>query len=383
MLRKRSVPLILDKAIMNNFIPIYQPTLAGNEKLYVSECLDTTWISSKGKFVSRFEEEFAKYLGVGYATAVSNGTVALHLALLTLGIGMGDEVIVSTLTYIASVNAIAYVGATPVFVDAEPETWNMDVARIEQQITPRTKAIMAVHLYGAVCAMDGLQALCRKHNLLLVEDVAEAFGSQYHGRYAGSFGHIATFSFFGNKTITTGEGGMVVSNDHAMIARAAYLKSQAVSPVREYWHDEIGFNFRMTNICAAIGVAQLEHADRILQKKQELAAWYRADLAETSLVFQADNEDAVNSYWMVSILAKDAKERDNIRQHLTSRSIETRPLFYPAHTMPTFKTKDSYPVAEALSSRGLNLPSYPSLTREQVSYVSSKIIEAINFTLLD
>jgi perosamine synthetase len=361
----------------NDFIPVYQPTLAGNEKLYVSECVDTSWISSKGKFVSRFEEKFAKYLGVGHATAVSNGTVALHLALHTLGIGPGDEVIVPTLTYIASVNAIAYVGATPIFVDADPNTWNLDVALIEQKITPRTKAIIAVHLYGAVCDMSALKALCEKYKLLLIEDVAEAFGSQYHGRYAGSFGDIATFSFFGNKTITTGEGGMVVSNDSATIARAAYLKSQAVSPTREYWHDEIGFNFRMTNICAAIGVAQLEQADAVIEAKRRLAAWYREDLEGLSLTFQVEQPDTVHTYWMVSILAENIAMRDCIRQALKEAGVETRPLFPSAHTMPVFRSSEVFSVAEKLSARGLNLPSYPGLTREQVSYISSKIIKTI------
>ncbi len=364
-------------SIKNEFIPVYQPQLSGRERQYVGQCFDSSWISSKGEFVTRFEREFAAYLNIRHATTVSNGTVALHLALKTLGIGPDDEVIVPTLTYIASVNAIAYVGATPVFVDSEESSWNIDPGKITAKISQKTKAILAVHLYGAPCDMDSISDVCREHNLFLIEDAAEAFGTKYRGQYAGSFGDISTFSFFGNKTITTGEGGMVVSNRQALIERAVYLKSQAVSLTREYWHDEIGFNFRMTNICAAIGVAQLEHADKILPKKRELADWYRADLAGTSLVFQADSQDAMNSYWMVSILAKDAIERDHIRQHLKNNNIETRPLFYPAHTMPAFKTEDTYPVAESLSSRGLNLPSYPGLTREQVAQITSKIIEVI------
>jgi perosamine synthetase len=360
-----------------NFIPVYQPSLVGNEKAYVSECLDTTWISSKGAYVTRFEEDFVNFLRMRDATSVSNGTVALHLALHTLGIGKDDEVIVPTLTYIASVNAIAFVGATPVFVDSDPDTWNLDVAKIERVITPRTKAILAVHLYGAVCEMDKLQALCKKHNLLLIEDVAEAFGSQFHGRFAGTFGDISTFSFFGNKTITTGEGGMVASNDSSTIARAAYLKSQAVSPTREYWHDEIGFNFRMTNICAAIGVAQLEQANSIIEAKRRLATWYQEDLDGLPITFQAELPYTVHTYWMVSILANDTAMRDRIRQVLKEAGVETRPLFPPAHMMPMFQSNEVFPVAENLSSRGLNLPSYPSLTRDQVSYISAKIKEAI------
>ncbi len=254
-------------------IPVYQPFLAGREKEYVNQCLDTKWISSKGDFVTRFEKEFAAYIEVGYATTVSNGTVALHLALLSLGLGSGDEVIVPTFTYIASVNAIAYVGATPVFVDAENNFWNIDPDSIVAKITAKTKAILVVHLYGAPCELEKIVQICKKYNLLLIEDVAEAFGSKYHGKYLGTFGDLATFSFFGNKTITTGEGGMVVSNQKSLIDRVAYLKAQAVSPAREYWHDEIGFNYRMTNICAAIGVAQLEQADQIIQKKRMIAEW--------------------------------------------------------------------------------------------------------------
>lgn len=362
---------------MTTLIPIYQPQLSGREKQYVDQCLDSSWISSKGEFVSRFENEFAAYLNVSHATTVCNGTVALHLALKTLGIGPGDEVIVPTLTYIASVNAIAYVGATPVFVDSEESSWNIDPNQIVSKISPKTKAILAVHLYGASCDMETILGICREHELFLIEDAAEAFGTKYRDQYAGTFGDISTFSFFGNKTITTGEGGMVVSNNKQLIERAAYLKSQAVSPTREYWHDEIGFNFRMTNICAAIGVAQLEQADRILKKKQDLAAWYRTDLADTSLTFQAELQNAMNSYWMVSVLAKDAFTRDHIRQHLKDSGIETRSVFYPAHTMPAFKTRNSCHVAESLSDRGLSLPSYPDLTKEQVNFVSSKMMEAI------
>jgi perosamine synthetase len=361
----------------SNFIPVYQTMLGGNERLYVSQCLDTNWISSKGEFVARFEDDFADYLDVGHATSVNNGTTALHLALHTLGIGPGDEVIVPTFTYIASVNAIAYVGATPVFVDSDPLTWNIDVALVSKKITAQTKAIMCVHLYGAVCAMDELQELCKISNLRLIEDVAEAFGSQYRGRYAGSFGDIATFSFFGNKTITTGEGGMVVSKDREIISRAAHLKSQAVSPDREYWHDEIGFNFRMTNICASIGVAQLEQADSVIAAKRRLSAWYQEELLDLPLTFQVESSDTVHTYWMVSVLAPTGSMRDSIRKALKEAGVETRPLFFPAHIMTVFASNEAFPVAEDLSIRGMNLPSYPALTREQVSYICMVIRQTL------
>lgn len=365
------------KAPPGRVIPVYQPSLSGRERQYVNECLDSSWISSKGEFVTRFEKDFASYLEVGHATTVSNGTVALHLALYALGIGAGDEVIVPTLTYIASVNAISYVGATPVFVDSCEASWNLDPRQIEAKITDKTKAVMAVHLYGGPCDMSPILEICRQHGLYLIEDVAEAFGSRYQGRATGTFGNIATFSFFGNKTITTGEGGMVVSNDELLIQRVAYLKSQAVSPQREYWHEEIGFNYRMTNICAAIGLAQLERAAEIIEKKRRVARWYKAGLESLPLVFQDDNDDTLNTYWMVSVVASDSFMRDSIRDHLKKHGVATRPFFHPAHTMPPFRSDDRFPVAESLSARGLNLPSYPELSADDVSYICTVIRDAL------
>jgi perosamine synthetase len=359
-------------------IPVYKPYLGGNESLYVINCLKSGWISSKGEYIEKFEKKFSACLGNEYATSVCNGTVALHLALKTLGIGPGDEVIVPTFTYIASVNAIHYVGAKPIFVDSESLSWNLDPDLIEGAISPRTKAILAVHLYGAPCNIEKISNICRNKKLYLIEDVAEALGSKVDNRYVGSHGDIATFSFFGNKTITTGEGGMLVSNQKSIIERAAYLKSQAVSPVREYWHDEVGFNYRMTNICAAIGLAQLEQFEVILEKKRQIAQWYRHELSDTSLLFQLDNDKFHNSYWMVSVLAIDAVERDNIREYLRKNGVETRPFFYPAHTMPSFQSDQKFPIAESLSACGLNLPSYPDLLKKEVIFISSLIKTALN-----
>ncbi|MFZ3342829.1 MAG: DegT/DnrJ/EryC1/StrS aminotransferase family protein, partial [Terriglobales bacterium] len=254
-------------------IPVYKPYLSGRERQYIDESLDSLWIS-RGPFVSRFEESFARYHGGGHATTVSNGTVALHLALATLGIGPGDEVLVPTLTYIASVNAIAHVGATPVLVDSLPSTWQLDPEDARRKITPRTKALLAVHLYGQACEMSEVTRICEDKGLRLIEDCAEAIGTSYHGRHVGTFGDIATFSFFGNKVITTGEGGMLTSRNSDLIQKAIHLKGQGVSPTREYWHDELAFNYRMSNISAAIGLAQLEIADEILQKKRRVAEWY-------------------------------------------------------------------------------------------------------------
>lgn len=354
-------------------IPVYKPLIEGNEIKYVNECLASGWISSRGKFVEQFEQGFSDYLGEVYSTSVSNGTVALHLALHTLGIGCGDEVIVPTLTYIASVNSIKLVGATPVLVDAEPSTWNIDCKKIEEKINIKTKAILAVHLYGAVCDMEALQNICKRHKLFLIEDVAEAFGSTLHGRFAGTFGDIATFSFFGNKTITTGEGGMLVSKYNHLIQRANFLKSQAVSREKEYWHDEIGFNYRMTNICAAIGLAQLEVAEEIIKKKRILASMYKEALNDVQVKFQDERVNTRHSYWMVSILTVDKSSRDNLRLHLKNEGIETRPLFYPVHKMPTFYNEEPMVVSESLSDRGLNLPSWPGLSEDEVEFICNCI----------
>jgi perosamine synthetase len=267
---------------------------------------------------------------------VCNGTAALHVALMALGIGPGDEVIVPTLTYIASVNAIAYTGATPVFVDSLRSTWQVDPEDVRRRITARTRAIMAVHLYGQACDMDAIVAIAEEHRLFVVEDCAEAFGSLYGGRHVGTFGDIAAFSFFGNKTITTGEGGMVVSNDKTLIERARHLKGQGLAAHREYWHDVVGYNYRMTNIEAAIGLAQLERADQLIERKRDLAARYAAALAHLPIDIHSQASGTIHSYWMFSILVERDDQRDPLRKHLAAAGIETRPLFYPVHTMPIY-----------------------------------------------
>jgi len=355
-------------------VPVYQPYLHGREREYVTACIESLWIS-KGEFISIFEEKFAEYLACAHATTVCNGTAALHLALLALGIGPGDEVIVPTLTYIASVNMIAHVGATPVFVDSLPSTWQMDPDDVRRKLTNRTRAVMAVHLYGLPCDMDQLTKICQENGVWLIEDCAEAFGSSFAGRRVGTFGDIATFSFFGNKTITTGEGGMVVAKDAKLLDRVRHLKGQGVSPVLEYWHDVLGFNYRMNNICAAIGLAQLEMADTIMEKKRCIAEWYREKLHGEPLELQTEVEGTRHSFWMCSALAADQQVRDGLRAHLRRRRIETRPAFHPAHTMPVFHTTQRFPVAEGIGQRGLSLPSYPALTEDLVDHVCSSIGE--------
>jgi perosamine synthetase len=355
-------------------IPLYQPDLSGNEKRYVLECLDSTWISSKGTFISAFENRFAAYVGARHAVGVCNGTVALHLALITLGIGPGDEVIVPTFTYIAAVNAIAYTGATPVFVDSRRDNWQMDSTDVRRKISARTKALMVVHLYGHPCEMDALKEIAREHRLFVVEDCAEAFGARYKGRLVGTFGDIATFSFYGNKTITTGEGGMVVTNDQALAESAKHFKGQGLAPNREYWHDVIGYNYRMTNICAAIGLAQLERADEFLSKKRELAKTYQKYLQGLPVEMHGESADVTHSYWMTSILIENPADRDGLRAHLRERGIETRPLFYPVHMMPMYVAgHQTYPVAQDLAERGINLPSWPGLGASQAEAIASAI----------
>lgn len=355
-------------------IPVYQPDLTGNERDYVLECLDSTWISSKGPFISRFETGFAALTGSSYAASVCNGTVALHLALLAIGIGPGDEVIVPSLTYIASVNAIRYVGAIPVFADSLPDSWQIDPSHVQRLITPRTRAVLAVHLYGGACDMTALGRLCHQHGLKLVEDCAEAIGTRIAKRHVGNFGDVATFSFFGNKTLTTGEGGMVVCNDAAIDAKVRHLRGQGLAHDREYWHDVVGYNYRMTNICAAIGTAQIERAEHILREKRLLAARYRKQLEGTPVAFQAVCPDEEPSYWMLTILTPDASTRDPLRVALANAGVETRPAFHPAHAMPMYRTEGQIlGVAEDIAARGINLPSWHRLSDDDLAHIGGVI----------
>jgi perosamine synthetase len=361
---------------MNN-IPVYQPYLRGNVTSYVNECLSTGWISSRGSFITRFEEAFAEVLGSNGATSVSNGTVALHLALTALGIGPGDEVIVPTLTYVASVNTVLQTGATPVFVDSLEDTLQIDPASVRSAITKRTRAVMPVHLYGHPCDMDSLVKICHEFNLLMVEDAAEAFGSRWKGRFVGTFGDVATFSFFGNKTITTGEGGMVVARNPKVLETCRHLKSQGVSKDREYWHDVLAYNYRMTNIQAAIGLSQIEILPEIKARKQAVASAYRSQLADLPLRTHDPYGDVDHSYWMCSIILDDPKMRDPLRKYLSDQSIETRPFFPPAHTMPHCAADRFLPVAESLSARGINLPSYPALTDTEIDRICAAVRHGI------
>ncbi len=353
--------------------PVYQPSLGAEEKTNVLECLDTNWISSKGKFVGAFEAEFAKYHGMHHALTVTNGTTALHLAMLTLGIGEGDEVIVPTFTYVAPVNSIRYVGATPVFVDCYPDTWQMSIEETRRKINPKTRAILAVHVYGHPCKLDELRSICDEHGIFLIEDCAESIGSRYKDKLTGTFGDISTFSFYGNKTITTGEGGMILTNDTTLADRALHFRGQGLAKYREYWHDVVGYNFRMTNICAAIGLAQLKKLDAVLKQKQAVADMYRQFL-DNSVEMHRIAKDCFHSYWMVTILANTEEEREPLRAHLKKAGIETRPAFYPVHTMPMYSEKfEKHKNAESIGWRGINLPSYHVLNESDIQFIAQTV----------
>jgi perosamine synthetase len=355
-------------------IPIYKPYLSGNEKKYVNECLNTNWISSKGNFVAIFEKKFSEYIGIKYSASTTSGTTALHLALLSLGIGKGDEIIVPTLTYVASVNAISYTGAKPVFVDSIWDTWQMDPKLIKKRITKKTKAILSVHLYGYPCDMDEICKIANENQLFLVEDCAEAIGTLYKKKHVGTFGDVSIFSFYGNKTITTGEGGMVCTNNKKLFSKAVHLKGQGLSKHREYWHESIGYNYRMTNICAAIGLSQMEQIENIIFKKRKIAEEYIKNLKNLPLKFHTEGRKMKHSYWMCSILFKNPLLTKQIRIHLKDNLIETRPLFQPVHTMPMYNNKNmSLPTSEKLSSTGINLPSWPGLKSDQIVFICKLI----------
>jgi perosamine synthetase len=360
------------------FIPIYRPDLSGNERRYVLECLDSTWISSNGSFVGRFEAEFARVVEIPHAITVANGTVALHLALHALGIGPGDEVIVPTFSYIACVNTIVQAGAKPVFVDSLSSDWLIDPADVERKMTSRTKAIMAVHLYGAICDMELLRKIAAQHGLLLVEDCAEALGATLGGRPAGTFGDVACYSFYGNKTVTTGEGGMVTTNDDKLAARLRLLKNQGQDPQYRYWHTELGFNYRLTNICAAIGLAQIERLATIMARKRAIADLYRHLLGSESMSFQKANSAVASSEWLFSVLMPEGVDRERVAVFLEDNGIETRPVFNCAHLMPMYATRNSFPNAEDISRRGMSLPSFPGLQDSDIERIVDLLKAAVH-----
>ncbi len=365
-------------------IPVNAPAISPESKKYVIEALETGWISSAGPFITRFEEEFAAYLGVKHAVTTTSGTTALHLALLTLGIGAGDEVIVPDFTMIASIFAVIYTGAKPVFVDIDPETFCIDPALIEAKITPRTKAIMPVHIYGHACEMDEILAIAKRHGLAVIEDAAEAHGGEYGGRKCGSFGDINCFSFYGNKIITTGEGGMVVTDDDALAARARRLKDLAHSEKKRFWHEEVGYNYRMTNLQAALGLGELQNIGTYLRKKADMAAAYGRRLSGVKgLVLPVTKPGVKNVFWMYSVVLGEGfpLSRDAFRAALKERGIDTREFFPSSAAQPAIQklhpSAERFPVSEYVARQGLYLPSGLAITPEEIDRVCDAVMEIL------
>lgn len=362
-------------------IPVAQPNLSGKEKEYVMDCMDTTWISSGGKYVQKFEEGFAAFCETDYAISCCNGTVALHLPLIALGIGEGDEVIVPVLTYVATCNAVKYVNATPIFVDVDPDTWNIDPAKIEEKITDKTKAIIVVHLYGNPANMDAIMGIAKKHGLYVIEDAAEAHGALYKGKKVGNIGDVGTFSFFGNKVITTGEGGMITTNNKELNEKIRLYKGQGVDPNKRYWHTVVGYNYRMTNIEAAIGLGQLENIETHLELRRDIMEKYQKYLESVSdyITFQKVESNNRSIYWMVSLTFNDnvSLERDEIMRRLQEAGIETRPVFYVVTDMPPYRNNEVFEAAAKVSARGINLPTYGTMSEEDIKYVCDNLVKII------
>lgn len=363
---------------------IAEPEIGEEEISNVNNAMNSGWISSKGSYIHEFEEKFSKYCGVKFGVSNSNGTASLHLALRALGIGPGDEVIVPNLTFIAVPNAVKYCGATPVFVDSTFDYWNIDPQKIEEKLSGKTKAIVVVHSYGYPCDMKPIMEIVERHNLFLIEDGAEAHGAKYNGKKIGSFGDISCFSFYGNKIITTGEGGMCLTNNEDFYNKMLILRDHGMNREIKYWHDVIGYNYRMTNIQAAIGVAQLAKIERFIEIRKKQAELYLklfSEIEENKLVrFQKKEKWSSPVNWIFSLIIDTAKtgiNRDKIIGSLYENNIESRPLFYPLSQLPPYKTKESFPISEYLSKGGISLPSAVSLKPKDIEYIVQTLSEMI------
>ena len=367
-------------------IPVNEPLLNGNEKKYLNECIDTGWISSEGSFIKKFEEKFAARVGRKHGISVTNGTAAIDTMVEVLGIGPGDEVILPTFTIISCILQIIRSGATPVLVDSDPVTWNMDVSQIEAKITPRTKAIMIVHIYGLPVDVDPVLDIAQKHGLKVMEDAAEMHGQTYKGAPCGSFGDISTFSFYPNKHITTGEGGMIVTDDEEIAETCRSLRNLCFQPKKRFVHERLGWNLRMTNIQAALGLAQLERLDEFVRLKRAMGKLY-TELLSSIVSIQLPlprTSYADNIYWVYSIVLKDEVpfDAEMAMKKLATKNIGTRPFFWPLHEQPVFRktglcTKENYPVAERIARRGLYIPSGMALTEQQINLVAEAMKEIL------
>jgi perosamine synthetase len=371
---------------MRNFIPVCEPLLAGNELQYVNDAVSTGWISSSGKYVEAFEKAFASYCGARYGVAVCNGTVALHLMLVAAGIREGNAVVIPSFTMAASAFAVCYTGALPVFVDADKETWNIDASKIEGKITQKTKAIMPVHVFGNPCDVSIIGGIAKKHNLLVLDDAAEAHGAEYNGVKTGMLADMTAFSFFANKNITTGEGGMVVTDNKDYYDRLRYYKNVCfpLDAPRVYQHDDIGFNYRMSNLHAALGLAQVEKADYYRDLRIKNALLYKKYLSEIEgIQFQRNQPNGLNVHWMNAILidpVKFGKPKEQVIKNLKDSGIETRLLFTGMHKQESLKRygcdcSGNYPVCEELTKNGLYLPSGSNLSEEEIEFICQKIMD--------
>jgi perosamine synthetase len=362
------------------FIPVAEPSLGEREVELVADAVRSGWVSSIGEYVTMFEEELASRCGVNHAIATSNGTTALHLALAVAGIAPGDEVIVPSLTFVATAAAVRYVGASPVFADSDPAHWCVDPEDVASRLTPRTRGLVAVDLYGHPADMDALAELAAEHDLVLVEDAAEALGATYRERPAGGLGVLGVLSFYGNKLITTGEGGAVLTDDATLAERARFLRDHAMDPNRRYWHAELGFNYRITNMQAALGVAQLERLDEFLAKKRALAAAYRAGLQDVpGVTLQQEADWASSSWWMTTLRIDGGSgiDRDELAIRLRADGVDSRPVFVPVHLLPPYRQPGSLPVSEAVGGEGLSLPSSTSLSDVEVDHVIATVRSAV------
>ena len=368
--------------IATEFIPVNQVCLEGNEKKYLNECVDTGWISSEGPFVRQFEEQFAAVVNRKYGIAVSNGSVALDAAIVALGIGHGDEVIMPAFTIISCAAAIVRAGGTPVLVDSDPLTWNMNLEEIRTRITPKTKAIMLVHIFGLPVDVDPILELAELHGIAIIEDAAEMHGQAYKGRPCGSFGKISTFSFYPNKHITTGEGGMIVTDDPQLAEKCRSLRNLCFQTKKRFIHEQLGWNFRMSNLQAALGVAQLEQLAQFVSRKRQMGKRYTQLLSSVRglQLPLPRTEYAENIYWVYGLVMDEriAFDAEEAMRRLKEVGIDTRPFFWPMHEQPVFKNMklfigESYPVAERLGRRGFYLPSGLGLTPEQINRVAESV----------
>ncbi|MGD9804349.1 MAG: DegT/DnrJ/EryC1/StrS family aminotransferase [Hyphomicrobiaceae bacterium] len=365
--------------------PTSKPSIGPLELEYVTDAVRSGWISSLGPYVTRFEEEFAAFCGVEHAVSVSNGTVALHLVLAALRIGPGDEVIVPDLSFIATANAVLMAGATPVFADIEEATLCLDPSAVEQLITPRTKVILPVHLYGHPANMPAIMSIAERHELTVIEDAAEAHGAEIGGRRVGGLGHCATFSFYGNKNLTTGEGGMITTNDGGLAERCRLLRDHAMNPERRYWHDEQGYNYRITNLQAAVGCAQLERSNELLSGRAALHTLYEAALAGAPAVTLNRTANwACNAYWMIcaEVDGLNDASRERLMRDLKARGVDTRSYFYPMSDMPYLPNANT-PIAHKVAKIGLNLPTYLGLEASDIDYICAQLQQVLSEIDLD